>query len=259
MLHHRVGAEVGGLEAASLHLLDGLVHRGLHVPQGRCHHRVGILLLRVDHVADGQHLAFLGGIAHPETLGVKNVRALVHHGKCGLLGLGWIEPAVDEGDAERHLRVDRARAIHEGVHQAVHLGDGEAAHQADLVRLGHAARDHAGEVAGLLDVVVEHGKVVACGLARRARDEGDLREILGHLARSGLHAEHLAEDELRAAVGVFAHHAFVVGIGDVFGGLVFDLAARLGGLQRQVDAADPLLLEGHGVDAGDLQLFGGQH
>jgi hypothetical protein len=62
-------------------------------------------------------------------------------------------------------------------------------------------------------------------------------------------------DDQRVAAGrVFAHHPFVVGVGDVLGRLVFDLAARLGRIQRLVQAADPLLLEGHGVDSGDLEL-----
>jgi hypothetical protein len=56
------------------------------------------------------------------------------------------------------------------------------------------------------------------------------------------------------AGGVLAHHAFVVGVADVLGGLVFDLAARFGRLQRLVDAAHPLLLEGHGVHRRHLQL-----
>jgi hypothetical protein len=58
--------------------------------------------------------------------------------------------------------------------------------------------------------------------------------------------------------GVLAHHALVVGVGDVLAEHVLDLAARLGGLQRLVDAADPLLLDRHGVDGGDLELGLGQ-
>jgi hypothetical protein len=55
-------------------------------------------------------------------------------------------------------------------------------------------------------------------------------------------------------LGVLAHHALVVGVGDVLAEHVLDLAARHGGLQRLVDAADPLLLDRHGVDRGDLEL-----
>jgi hypothetical protein len=147
---------------------------------------------------------------------------------------------------------------HEGVHQAVHLRNREAADHADLVRLGHAARDHAGEVGGLLDVVVEDGEVGRDRLARRAEQEHRLREVLGDLARRRLDGERLADDELVATGRVLAHDALVVGVGDVLGRLVVDLAARLGGLQRLVDAAHPLLLERHRVDGGDLELRLGQ-
>ena len=70
----------------------------------------------------------------------------------------------------------------------------------------------------------------------------------------GFHAKHLAQDQLVAAGGVLAHDALVVGVTDVFAGLVFDLAACFGGLQRLVDAADPLLFERHRVDRRDLEL-----
>jgi len=50
----------------------------------------------VDHVADGQLAFFLGGVADAEAFGVHHVGALVDHGEGGLLGLGRVEPAVDE-------------------------------------------------------------------------------------------------------------------------------------------------------------------
>ena len=79
--------------------------------------------------------------------------------------------------------------------------------------------------------------------------------VLGDLARGPLDAEHLAHDELVAGLGILAHHPLVVGVGDVLGPVVGDLAARLGGLERLVDPADPLLLDRHGVDRGDLELW----
>ena len=254
MLHHRIRAVVLGGELAFLDQLDCAVDAGLHVPQGRGHHGVGVLLLRVDHVADGELAFFLGGIAHAKALGVEHVGALVDHGEGGFLGLGRVKPAVDERDGELDLGVRFLGARHEGVHQAIDFGDGKAAHHADLVGLGHAARDHAAEVGRLLDVVVEHAEVRRLRLARGTHQEGGLGKILGNLACGGFHAKHLAQDQLVAAGGVFAHHALVVGVADVFAGLVFDLAACFGGLQGLVDAADPLLFKRHCVDRRDLEL-----
>jgi hypothetical protein len=91
----------------------------------------------------------------PKTLGVHHVGALVDHREGGFLGLGRVEPAVDEADHELDLGVDLLGAGHEGVHQPVHLGDGVAADHADLAALAHAAGDHAAQVGRLLDVVVE--------------------------------------------------------------------------------------------------------
>ena len=94
----------------------------------------------------------------------------------------------------------------------------------------------------------------ACGFSEEPRRNEVLGKSLAHLARSCFHAEHVPDDELVAARCVFAHHAFEVGVGDVLRRLVFDLATCLGGLQRLVQAADPLLLEGRGVDPRDLEF-----
>jgi hypothetical protein len=51
-------------------------------------------------------LAFLGRVADAEALGVHHVGALVDHGEGGFLGLGRVEPAVDEADGELDLGVD---------------------------------------------------------------------------------------------------------------------------------------------------------
>src|SRR3989344_647355 len=254
VLHHRVRAVVFGGELAFLDQLERTVDAGLHVPDGRCHHRVGVLRLGVDHVADGELALLLGRVTHAKALGVEHVGAFVDHCKGGFLGLRRVKPAVDEGDGELDLGIGLFGARHEGVHQAVDLGDGEATHHADLVRLGHAARDHAAEVRGLLDVVVEHAEVGRLGLAGGTEQKGRFGEVLGHLAGCGFHRKGLAQDELVAAGGVFAHHALVVGVAHILAGLVFDLATCFGGFQGLVDAADPLLLEGHRVDRRDLEL-----
>ncbi|MNT10405.1 hypothetical protein D3C72_1452350 [compost metagenome] len=254
MLHVRVHAVVLGGELAFLHQLDRAVGRGLEVPQRRGHHRVGVLGLRVDHVADGELALFLGRVRHAEALGVHDVGALVDHREGRFLGLRRVEPAVDEAHAELHLRVRFLRARHERVHEPVHLGNREAADHADAVALGHAARDHAAEVGRFLDVVVEHREVGRLRLQRRAHEERHLGEVFRDLARRRFHPEHLAQDQLVAARGVLAHHALVVGIAHVLGRLVFDLPTCLGRLQRLVDAAHPLLLERHRVHGSHLEL-----
>jgi len=67
-------------------------------------------------------------------------------------------------------------------------------------------------------------------------------------------AASFADDELVAGGGVFAHHAFVVGVAHVLGGFVLNVTARFSGFERLVDAADPLLLEGHRVDGRHFGL-----
>ncbi|MNI59698.1 hypothetical protein D3C73_1148740 [compost metagenome] len=142
------------------------------------------------------------------------------------------------------------------MHQAVHFRDGVAANQADLAALAHAAGDHAGQVGGFLDVVVEHREVGLLRLARRPHQEGGLRVVLGHLAGGGFHREGLAHHQLVALLGVLAHDALVVGVGDVFRERVVDLATVARSRQRLVDARHPLLFDRHRIDGGNLGLGG---
>ena len=92
-------------------------------------------------------------------------------------------------------------------------------------------------------------------LEARAHQEGDVRIVLGDGARGVLDAEDLADDQLVAGLAIFAHDALIVGVGDVFGEDIFDVAAVLGGVGGLVDAAHPLLLDRHRVDGRDLQLL----
>src|SRR3546814_15337867 len=78
-----------------------------------------------------------------------------------LLVLGRIEPRAEEGDLELGVRIDRAGAFHEGVEQAVHLADGMAADHADLAGFGQGAGEHAHQIAGRADPVVEDRVVAA--------------------------------------------------------------------------------------------------
>jgi hypothetical protein len=171
------------------------------------------------------------------------------------LALGGVEPAADEADLEHHVGVHLARAGHEGMHQPVHLGDRKAADHADIARRAHRAGDDAGQIGGILDVVVENREIGIgrIGLEARAKQEGDIGIVAGDLARLGLHGKGLADHQIGAAFGIFAHHPCIVGVRDVFGERVVDLPLGNGRLGRDMDTADPLLFDGDRIDAGDLQ------
>ena len=94
------------------------------------------------------------------------------------------------------------------------------------------------------------------GPKRRAHQVGGLRIVRGDLARGALDAEDLADHEVGALLGVLAHDALIVVVGDVLGPFVGDVAAVLGGIERLVHARDPLLLHRHRIDRGDLDRPG---
>ena len=103
-LHEGIEAVVVGLEGAGLDLGDGRVERRLEMPERRGDHRVGIVGLRVDDVADRQNALLLGRIGNAEALGIEQVGAGIDLGEGGFLGLGRIEPRADEGDLELGVR-----------------------------------------------------------------------------------------------------------------------------------------------------------
>ena len=258
--HVAVLAVVGRLEAAFGHRGDGAVDGRLHVPQGAGEDRAGIVGGGVDDVADRLDATLLGRVGDAETLGIEDVGAGIDHREGGFLGLRRVVPGVDEGDEELDVGIDRQGAFHEGVHQPVDLGNGVAADHADDVRLGGAAGDHAGQVARLVDEVVEDGEVRLGRAEGRSHQEGDVGIVGGDAAGGALDAEGLADDQVVALLGIFAHDALIVGVGDILGIDIVDVAALLGGVERLVDAADPLLLDRDGVDGGDLdrlRLLGG--
>ena len=139
------------------------------------------------------------------------------------------------------------------MHQPVDFGDREAADHSDVTGLGHRAGDDAGQVGRILDIVVEHGEVRICRIVEegRAQQERGVRIVEHDLAGFLFHPEDLTDDQLYALFGIFAHHARIVGIGGVLGEGVGDLARRLGRFGGDMDAADPLLFDRHGIDAGD--------
>ena len=91
------------------------------------------------------------------------------------------------------------------------------------------ARDDAGQVGRVLDVVVEDRKVRVRRRIRheaRAHQEGHVRIFGADLARLLLDAEDLAHDQLDARLAVLAHHARIVGVRHVLGVGVVDRRPR---------------------------------
>ena len=95
-------------------------------------------------------------------------------------------------------------------------------------------------------------------LEARAHQESDVRIILGNRPGGVLDTENLTQNQLVAGLGVFAHDALVVGIGDVFRRDIFDIATILGSGRGLMDARYPLLLEGDRIYRSDLQLLLGE-
>ena len=145
-------------------------------------------------------------------------------GQRRLLGGRRVEPAVQERDLDLDVVVRLLRAGDEGVDDAVDLGNGVAAHDAEHVRLGQAAGDHAGQVCRLVDPVVEDAEVRLGRSAAGAEDEGDVGVIGRDRAHRLLVAEGVAEDDVRGVLlGDLAQHALhVAGVADVIGELVGD-------------------------------------
>ena len=106
-----------------------------------------------------------------------------------------------------------------------------------------------------MDVVVEDGEVLAVGLERIAHKKGNLGIIVRHLARLAADPEGLADDQIDALFGVFAQHPHVIGVGDLLGEDVLDLAGLLRCHQSKVKAGVPFLLNRLSVDAGYLDLL----
>ena len=110
---------------------------------------------------------------------------------------------------------------------------------ADDVRLGHLAGDHAGEIGRLVDPVVEDAEIRLGRPGAGAEQEGDLRELLGGAARLALGGEGVAQHQLVAAAGIFAHDAAEIGGLHLLRPFVLDAELLLGLLQRDMDLVDP--------------------
>ncbi len=64
---------------------------------------------------------------------VHNISTRIHHRKRAFFGFGRIVPAVNKVHEELHIRVHCAGAIHEGMHQAVHLRNSIATHHTNHI------------------------------------------------------------------------------------------------------------------------------
>ncbi len=95
-------------------------------------------------------------------------------------------------------------------------------------------------------------KVRLGGSERGAHQIGGLRIVRRHLARRTLDGEHVADDQLGAFLRIVPDHPFIIGAADILGEDVGDVAPRLGGLQRLVDARDPRQLQRQRIDRRDL-------
>ena len=78
-----------------------------------------------------------------------------------VLLLARIDPGVDPNDLQRRVRIDAARAEHEGVEAVDHLRHRESADPAEDVGLGHAAGGDAGEISAFVVPRLEYAEIVA--------------------------------------------------------------------------------------------------
>src|SRR5690606_21158992 len=106
---------------------------------------------------------------------------------------------------------------------------------ADLVRFGLLASCHADQIARFMGIVVKDREIVAFGAEARTHQKRGFGIIGGNLAGRAFDTENLAQKKGRAIFGIFTHYALIVGIGDVFGKFIGDVAAFLGRIQRLVD------------------------
>ena len=118
------------------------------------------------------------------------------------------------------------------------------------------AGDHAGEVRGLVDEIVEHSEIRLRRPEGRAHEISDFREVGRDAASRALDSKGLADDEVAAFGRELAHHPLIIGVRGVLRPFIGDLAAIFGGVQRFMNAGHPLLLNRHGVDRRDLDRAG---
>ena len=215
----------------------------------------GRQLLLVDHHPDDRQVVLVGDLDHAGPLGEQDVGTL---GDLRLGGLGRrrrVEERVDERHVDRGVGVRLADAHDEGVDDAVDLGDRHRRDDADRARLGEPAGEHPGEVAGVLQPVVEHAEVGRLLLEPGAEGEGRVRIVSGDGPHRLLGGEGVADDDVRVVglddVAQAALH--LIGGPEPVDPLVLDRSALGDGLDRGVDRPVPRLLQRRGEHAVDEQ------
>ncbi len=73
------------------------------------------------------------------------------------LGLGGIEPSADVGYFNFDFGVDFEGTGFEGIHQSVHLSDGNGGNHTQYITLGKASGNHTAQVGWLMNPVVKNG------------------------------------------------------------------------------------------------------
>ena len=217
--------------------------------------------------------------------------AAAGHQGVGSLGLGGdVEPGVGVGHVHDHVLNHGLDAQEEGGVAGDDLGIGISADVADLdvailveVLGGEGvvgeqlsdlhAGDHAGDVAGLIDLGEGVGEVVQAGAVRGVAGHGDelnLRELGSGLLAVGLMAVAVGEHHVAARVGQVGGGVVAGGVlsdgvlpDDVLGGNAQDLGGLLDALDVRVGVAlvlvadeDHANLQGGGI-AGELELGSG--
>ncbi len=146
------------------------------------------------------------------------------------------------------------------MHQAVDLGDWIAADHSNIFLLSHGAGNHAAQIRRILDVIVENGEVRhgAVGFEARADEKGAVGIVASNGAGGVFNGEGFSDNELVSGFAIFTHHAFIIGVGNLFRKDILDVAPLLGSVGGFMNSAYPLLLDRHSVDGGDLDRIGGQ-
>jgi hypothetical protein len=185
-----------------------------------------------------------------------HVHALFDHRLRGVGFLRRVEPGVGPDHHKLDVRVHLLRVQEVGVYPLDDLGDREGGDVADLVGLGHLARDVADDRPALVEAGVIGGEVVGALVARRVL-ELDVGKLLGHVHRGVHEAEGRGEDEPRAGQRHLGQDALGVG---AFGHVL--LVDRLdpvavGGFHRKpalvVLEGPAAVADGADVDEADLE------
>ena len=252
-------AEVLRREHVRLDQADHLLDRRPHVPDDARDHGLRRQLGLVGHVADRRDAALRRRLDDAETLGIDHVDPGLDLSDRRFLGFGRIEERADERELAPDRLVHLLGAGAEGIGQAVDLGDRHRCDHADDIRTGQLARNHACEVGGLVNPVVEHAKVGVCRPDARAEREGHVGIVARDPAGDPLRAEGIAHDQAMTLLGIATEHPGEIARRHTLRPGVLDAELVLGPEQGHVDLVDPGLLDRGLKHRGDLErVLGGR-